>query len=78
MDGVSFPDLTALAQHLREKLGAKKFILLYAYNGTGKTRFLVTVAPLSALPLGKLRICQESKNMTKQIAFSKASHSVAM
>lgn len=34
----SFNDLPALAQHLREELDNKKFILLYAYNGTGKTR----------------------------------------
>jgi len=33
-----FPDLPALAQHLREELENKKFILLYAYNSTGKTR----------------------------------------
>jgi len=31
-------DLPALAVHLREVLGTKKCILLYAYNGTGKTR----------------------------------------
>lgn len=36
--GVPFPDLPALAVHLREELERKKFILLYAYNGTGKTR----------------------------------------
>jgi len=35
---VSFNDLPALAQHLREILENKKFILLYAYNGVGKTR----------------------------------------
>lgn len=35
---MTFPDLPALAQHLREELEAKKFVLLYAYNGTGKTR----------------------------------------
>lgn len=34
----SFPDLPALAQHLREELETKRFVLLYAYNGTGKTR----------------------------------------
>ena len=34
----SFRDLPALAQHLREELAVKKFVLLYAYNGTGKTR----------------------------------------
>jgi energy-coupling factor transporter ATP-binding protein EcfA2 len=33
-----FADLPALAAHLRAELESKKFILLYAYNGTGKTR----------------------------------------
>jgi hypothetical protein len=33
-----FPDLPALAKHLRDVLQTKKFVLLYAYNGTGKTR----------------------------------------
>jgi hypothetical protein len=35
---VSFNNLTALAQHLRDELENKKFILIYAYNGVGKTR----------------------------------------
>jgi len=35
---VSFDELPALAQHLRGELENKKFILLYAYNGVGKTR----------------------------------------
>jgi hypothetical protein len=35
---VSFNDLPALAKHLRDELENKKFILLYAYNGVGKTR----------------------------------------
>jgi energy-coupling factor transporter ATP-binding protein EcfA2 len=34
----SFADLPTLAAHLRSELIDKKFILLYAYNGTGKTR----------------------------------------
>ena len=34
----TFTDLSALAQHLRDELENKKFILLYAYNGVGKTR----------------------------------------
>ena len=38
MSATSFPSLTALAQHLRNELENKKYILLYAYNGTGKTR----------------------------------------
>lgn len=37
-DATAFTDLNALAEHLRQELENKKFILLYAYNGTGKTR----------------------------------------
>lgn len=36
--GQPFADLPALAVHLRQELENKKTILLYAYNGTGKTR----------------------------------------
>ncbi|MFZ5579628.1 MAG: AAA family ATPase [Pseudomonadota bacterium] len=36
--GQPFADLPALAVHLRNELENKKTILLYAYNGTGKTR----------------------------------------
>lgn len=36
-----FPGLPELAQHLRAELHSKKFMLLYAYNGTGKTRLSV-------------------------------------
>lgn len=35
---LSFPDLPTLAKHLRDQLETKKFVFLYAYNGTGKTR----------------------------------------
>lgn len=38
MAPVSIPGLPELAQHLRTELAQKKFVLLYAYNGTGKTR----------------------------------------
>lgn len=34
----TFANLQDLAVHLRQELATKKFILLYAYNGTGKTR----------------------------------------
>ena len=37
-DATPFTDLNTLAAHLRQELENKKFILLYAYNGTGKTR----------------------------------------
>lgn len=35
---IPFSDLPTLAKHLRNELQSKKFVLLYAYNGTGKTR----------------------------------------
>ena len=34
----SFADLKDVAKHLRDELQTKKVVLLYAYNGTGKTR----------------------------------------
>ncbi|MFX1684912.1 AAA family ATPase [Paraburkholderia sp. A2RI-6] len=36
--GQSFANLSALAEQLRQELEVKKTVLLYAYNGTGKTR----------------------------------------
>lgn len=38
MSGTPFANLNVLAAHLRAELENKKYILLYAYNGTGKTR----------------------------------------
>lgn len=38
----SFANLTDLAIHLRKELASKNFILLYAFNGTGKTRLSTT------------------------------------
>jgi hypothetical protein len=40
--GETFADLLALAVHLRKELENKKTILLFAYNGTGKTRLSMT------------------------------------
>ena len=37
-DAATFANLNALTAHLRQELENKKFILLFAYNGTGKTR----------------------------------------
>ncbi len=39
-------DLTGLAQQLRRELETRKFVLLYAYNGTGKTRLSVAFKDL--------------------------------
>lgn len=38
MSATPFADLPALAVDFRQQLANKRFILLYAYNGTGKTR----------------------------------------
>lgn len=37
-NNINYPDLPALVTRLREDLDKQNFILLYAYNGTGKTR----------------------------------------
>lgn len=46
MSGNAFANLATLAVHLRGELGNKKYILLYAYNGTGKTRLSMTFKDL--------------------------------
>src|ERR1700737_904416 len=38
MPDASFRDLPSLAQHLRTELQTRKSVLIYAYNGPGKTR----------------------------------------
>ena len=38
MSETTFENLNAVATHLREKLDEKKYVVLFAYNGTGKTR----------------------------------------
>ena len=38
MTSTSFDSFDAIAIHLRERLEQKKYILLFAFNGTGKTR----------------------------------------
>ena len=46
MAPISFPTLPELAQQFRTELAKKKFLLLYAYNGTGKTRLSVAFKEL--------------------------------
>lgn len=46
MVDVSLPDIPALAGHLRDELERKKFVLIYAYNGTGKTRLSIAFKDL--------------------------------
>jgi hypothetical protein len=51
MSATPFADLKALAAHLRAELANKKFILLYAYNGTGKTRLSTAFKDLGKTPV---------------------------
>lgn len=46
---VPFNTLDSLATELRQKLNDKKYILLYAYNGTGKTRLSMAFKNLGKL-----------------------------
>jgi hypothetical protein len=46
MPPATFADLDELAQNLRTELDAKKFVLVYAYDGTGKTRLSVAFKDL--------------------------------
>jgi hypothetical protein len=50
VSATSFTGLLALATHLRTELRTKKFILLYAYNGTGKTRLSTAFKDLGKSP----------------------------
>jgi wobble nucleotide-excising tRNase len=43
---LSFKNLTDIATHLRTKLEEKKYLLLFAYNGTGKTRLSMSFKDL--------------------------------
>lgn len=46
MNSNSYEDLNSLAVYFRQQLDVKKFVLLYAYNGTGKTRLSTTFKDL--------------------------------
>ncbi len=49
-DATTFTNLDNLAIHLRQELENKKFILLFAYNGTGKTRLSTAFKNLGKAP----------------------------
>lgn len=46
-----FSDLDALAAHFRRILESKKYVLLFAYNGTGKTRLSCAFKDLGKQPI---------------------------
>ena len=47
----TFTDLTAVANHFRSILESKKYVLLFAYNGTGKTRLSCAFKDLGKQPI---------------------------
>ncbi|MFE6707168.1 AAA family ATPase [Bacillus thuringiensis] len=47
----SFSDLNSLSAHFRTVLESKKYVLLFAYNGTGKTRLSGTFKDLGKHPI---------------------------
>ena len=50
MSSKSYADLNSLAVDFRQQLEVKKFVLLYAYNGTGKTRLSAAFKDLGKKP----------------------------
>ena len=44
-------DITAVANHFRSILESKKYVLLFAYNGTGKTRLSFAFKDLGKQPI---------------------------
>lgn len=60
MGPMSFPSLSGLAQQLRTELAQKKFVLLYAYNGTGKTRLSMAFKDLGKKPIERPMTCNDS------------------
>ena len=46
----NFTTVEALAAHLRQELESKKYLLLFAYNGTGKTRLSMAFKDLGKKP----------------------------
>lgn len=51
MSSKTFPNLKKLAQNIRDTLGDKKCYLLFAYNGTGKTRLSSAFKDLGKKPI---------------------------
>ena len=64
-DSTTFKDLNTLAEHLRRELDNKKFILLYAHNGTGKTRLSTTFKDL-----GKVVNCSDQTEQRDTLYFN--------
>lgn len=55
IEAKEFADLDVIAAHLRERLEVKKYVLLFAYNGTGKTRLSMAFKELGKQHEGEAR-----------------------
>jgi wobble nucleotide-excising tRNase len=66
MSATPFADLKALATHLRQELQTKKFILLYAYNGTGKTRLSTAFKDLGKKQVSSPLVTQAGESLVTQ------------
>lgn len=62
----TFDDLPALAQHLRDELEQKKFVLLYAYNGTGKTRLSTAFKDLGKITTTDTLVTEEGDQIVTE------------
>jgi len=66
MSATSFSDLNALATHLRQELANKKFLLLYAYNGTGKTRLSTAFKDLGKRTVASLLTTEDGDSLVTE------------
>lgn len=66
MSATAFADLNLLAAHLRRELETKKFILLYAYNGTGKTRLSTSFKDLGKSLVARPLMTEAGEPLTSE------------
>lgn len=67
---MEFADLEALAVHLREQLAQKKYLLLFAYNGTGKTRLSMAFKELGKHATGQQQADEDLRDTLYFNAFT--------
>ncbi|MDR6982162.1 wobble nucleotide-excising tRNase [Rheinheimera pacifica] len=67
---MEFADLEALAVHLREQLAQKKYLLLFAYNGTGKTRLSMAFKELGKHATGQQQADEDRRDTLYFNAFT--------
>ena len=55
----TFTHLNEVASHLRERLDEKKYVLLFAYNGTGKTRLSMEFKNFGKATVSRPMTCED-------------------